>query len=220
MSTHAIYAVYGASGCGRGIMPLARAQLQAAGVATDRLVFVDDAPNADLLNGQRVLTYAQFLTEPATQRYAVLAIANSTVREKLALQCAQDGVLPWTVQAANVVIMDAVELGVGAALSPFVTLTSNIRIGQHFHANLYSYVEHDCVIGDFVTFAPGVQCNGNVVVEDHAYIGAGAVIKQGKPGQPLVIGRGATVGMGAVVTKSVPPGVTVVGNPARIMTKP
>ena len=218
-STHALYAVYGASGCGRGIMPLARAQLHTAGVAAEQLVFVDDAPGASHINGHRLLTYAQFLAEPAAQRYAVLAIANSAVREKLARQCTQDGVLPWTVQAANVVIMDGVDLGTGAALSPFVTLTSNIRIGQHFHANLYSYVEHDCVIGDFVTFAPGVQCNGNVVVEDHAYIGAGAVIKQGQPGKPLVIGRGATVGMGAVVTKSVPAGATVVGNPARLMHK-
>ena len=121
--------------------------------------------------------------------------------------------------AANVIQMDDVVIDDGACLSPFVTLTSNIRIGRCFHANLYSYVEHDCVIGDFVTFAPGVKCNGNVTVEDHAYIGAGAVLKQGEPGKPLVIGRGAVVGMGAVVTKSVPPGVTVVGNPARILEK-
>jgi len=63
------------------------------------------------------------------------------------------------------------------------------------------------------------MCNGNVHVEDYAYIGAGAVIKQGSPSAPLVIGRGAVVGMGAVVTKSVPPGVTVVGNPARPLSK-
>lgn len=215
-----LYAVYGASGCGRGVMPLARQQLAQAGVEADRLVFVDDgADEPAQVNGQRVLTYAQFLAEPAAARHAVLAIANSAVREQLAARCVQDGVRAWTVAAANVVRMDAVELGEGAILSPFVTLTSNIRIGRHFHANLYSYVEHDCVVGDFVTFAPGVQCNGNVVVEDHAYIGAGAVLKQGRPGQPLVIGRGAVVGMGAVVTRSVPPGVTVVGNPARALAR-
>jgi len=214
-----LYAVYGASGCGRGVMPLARQQLAQAGVAPERLVFVDDAPGPAQVNGQRLLTYAQFLAEPAATRHAVLAIANSAVREMLAGRCAQDGVRPWTVAAANVVRMDDVALGEGAILSPFVTLTSNIRIGRHFHANLYSYVEHDCVVGDFVTFAPGVCCNGNVHIEDHAYIGTGAVLRQGQPGQPLVIGRGAVVGMGAVVTKSVPPGATVVGNPARVMER-
>lgn len=210
-----LYAVYGASGCGRGIMPLARWQLQQQGIDPDRLVFVDDNPEAALINGQRVLGYAEFLAAAADSRHAVLAIANSAVREKLALRLASDGVQPWSVRAANVVQMDDVVLGAGAILSPFVTLTSNIRIGRHFQANLYSYVEHDCVIGDYVTFAPGVMCNGNIVIEDHAYIGTGAVIKQGRPGHPLVIGKGAVVGMGAVVTKNVPPGVTVVGNPAR-----
>ncbi len=107
----------------------------------------------------------------------------------------------------------------GAILAPFVTITSNVRIGKNFHANIYSYVAHDCVIGDFVTFAPAVRCNGNVVIEDHAYIGTGAILKQGRPDKPLVIGRGAVVGMGAVVTKDVPPGVTVVGNPARPLIK-
>ena len=75
------------------------------------------------------------------------------------------------------------------------------------------------VVGGFVTFAPRVHCNGNVVIEDHAYIGTGAILKQGQPGKPLVIGRGAVLGMGAVVTKSVAPGATVVGNPARLMER-
>ncbi len=42
------------------------------------------------------------------------------------------------------------------------------------------------------------------ILNDHAYIGTGAVIKQGTPDKPLMIGKGAVVGMGAVVTKSVP----------------
>jgi len=116
---------------------------------------------------------------------------------------------------AGAKILGNVEIGEGAALSPFVTLTSNIRIGRHFHANLYSYVEHDCVIGDFVTFAPGVRCNGYVHVGDHAYLGSGAIIRNGAPGAPLTIGEGAVIGMGAVVTRSVPAGETWYGNPAR-----
>lgn len=219
MHSQDLYAVYGASGCGRGVVPLARQQLALAGVGAERLVFVDDAPGPASVNGHRLLSYAGFLAEPARARHAVLAIAQGAVREKLAERCARDGVHSWSVAAANVVQMDGIALGEGAVLSPFVTLTSNIRIGRHFHANLYSYVEHDCVVGDFVTFAPGVHCNGNVTIEDHAYIGAGAILKQGQPGKPLVIGRGAVVGMGAVVTKSVPPGATVVGNPARALER-
>jgi sugar O-acyltransferase (sialic acid O-acetyltransferase NeuD family) len=212
------FAIFGASGCGRGVLPLARQQLQVTPGLWD-LVFVDDNPPAEQLNGHRVLTYAQWLAEPAESHHISLAIANSAVRAKLAERCTADGVGFFEARAANVVELDDVQIGPGAVLCPFVTLTSNIKIGQQFHANLYSYVEHDCVIGDFVTFAPGVKCNGNVVVEDHAYIGTGAVLKQGKPGEPLVIGRGAVVGMGAVVTKNVAAGTTVVGNPARVMQR-
>ncbi len=214
----ATFAVFGASGFGSEVMPLVRQQLQSESKPWE-LVFVDDNPPAQELNGHRVLTYTQWLAEPAASRHISLAIANSAVRAELAERCSTDGVGFLEVRASNVIALDNVQIGDGAIFNPFVTLTSNIRIGQHFQANIYSYVAHDCVIGDFVTFAPGVMCNGNVRVEDHAYIGTGAVIKQGKPGDPLVIGRGAVVGMGAVVTKSVAPGTTVVGNPARAMQR-
>lgn len=210
-----LYAVYGASGCGRGIMPLARTQLG----SPERLVFIDDGLAGTQCNGHAVLSLADFLAMPASSRHAVVAIADSRVRERLTAMLGQAGVQPWTVQAQQSVIMDAVEVGPGAAISPYVVLTSNILIGCAFHANLYSYVEHDCRIGDFVTFAPGVHCNGNVVIEDHVYVGAGAMIRQGRPGRPLVIGRGACIGMGAVVLNDVAPSEVVIGNPARLLRK-
>lgn len=212
------YAVYGASGFGREVMPLLRRQLQSMSKDWD-LVFVDDRPPARIVNGHRVLSYGEWLAEPADGRSVTVAIADGHARATVADRCQADGVEFVEIRAPNVFTMDDAQWGVGAVLTPFVTVTSNVRIGRHFHANLYSYVAHDCVIGDYVTFAPSVCCNGNVVIEDYAYIGTAAILRQGKPGQPLVIGAGATVGMGAVVTKSVEPGAVVVGNPARPMVR-
>lgn len=213
-----LYGVYGASGLGREVMPLVRAQLKAAQVDA-RLVFIDDASSSAEINGHECLTFPQFVDSAERNKFAVLAIADGGIRSQLSERCVEAGVRFPQVRAANVVEMDDVVFQEGAIVSPFVTMTSNIRIGRHFHANIYSYVAHDCVIGDFVTLAPSVKCNGNVHIEDHAYIGTGAILKQGRPGAPLVIGKGAVVGMGAVVTKSVAPGAVVVGNPAKVMVR-
>lgn len=204
-----IVGLYGSGGCGRGLMPLAREQFGA-----ETCVWIDDDPASGTINGTPTLTFEQFRDHDETDKRVCVTIANSRIRARLAERCAAEAIAFVTLKAENLVVMDDVEIGEGAALSPFVTLTSNIRIGRHFHANLYSYVEHDCVIGDFVTFAPGVRCNGYVHIGDHAYIGSGAVIRNGAPEAPLTIGEGAVIGMGAVVTRSVPAGETWVGNPA------
>jgi len=209
--------VYGASGFGKEVMPLVRAQF--AELNKEHFVFIDDGQANIDLNGYQVLSYTDFINNSKTDKRVTIAIANSQVRQKLASRLNQDNVQHLEIQAANTVILDEVEIGEGSLLCPFTCLTSNIKIGKFFHANIYSYIAHDCIIGDYVTFAPRVSCNGNIIIEDHAYIGTGAVIKQGTPDQPLIIGRGAVVGMGAVVTKSVPAGVTVVGNPARLLKK-
>lgn len=207
----ALWAVYGAGGSGRGIMPLLRQQ---SGASDARFVFVEDEPSRLAINGHEIWSFDRFANEPASRKQAALAVANPEIREKLDQRCGEAGVEVADVVASSVITMDDVKLGPGALLSPFVTLTSNIVVGRCFHANLYSYVEHDCVLGNYVTFAPAVRCNGNVRIGDYAYIGCGAIIRQG-----LTIGARSVVGMGAVVTKDVPAGVTVVGNPARILEK-
>ena len=209
--------IYGASGFGKEVMPLVREQYPH--LSKEQFVFIDDGQAGTFLNLYPVLSYSNFLANPSSEKAVTIAIANSKVREKLVARLEQDNVKNIDVKASNVVILDEVQMGEGSLLCPFTCLTSNIKIGKFFHANIYSYVAHDCIIGDYVTFAPGVKCNGNIHIEDHAYIGTGAVIKQGTPDKPLVIGRGAVIGMGAVVTKSVPAGVTVIGNPARILEK-
>ena len=209
--------IYGASGFGKEVMPLVRQHYSQ--LNQDNIVFIDDGGRLEQLDGYKVLSYQQFMQHPATQKAVTIAIADSQVREKLNAKLVQDNIEIINVIANNALQYDNIIMGKGSIICGFVHLTSNIKIGKGFHANIYSYIAHDCVIGDFVTFAPWVSCNGNVHIEDHAYIGTGAVLRQGTPDKPLIIGKGAIVGMGAVVTKDVPAGVTVVGNPARPLIK-
>lgn len=211
-----IYAVYGASGFGREVMPIVRSQYQ---TDSSLFVFVDDGASEVIINGCPVWSYEKFIKAEAGEKGIIIAIADSAIREKLANKCSDDGLNFISVTANNSIYLDGNHAAEGLILFYFSLVTSNIKIGRHCHISAYACIGHDCSIGNFVTFGPRANCNGNTIIEDHVYIGTGAVIKQGTPDKPLVIGRGAVVGMGAVVTKSVPAGVTVVGNPARPLVK-
>lgn len=209
-----LYGIVGAGGFGREVMPVAEQMLRAAHAPEDfELVFVVEYGAADPVNGHAVLTMDEFVADARDKSFNI-AIAAHAARARIARHLADAGAQAFSVIAPNSVQLAGNQLGEGAILCPFSMVTSNARIGRFFHANIYSYVAHDCVVGDFVTFAPGVMCNGRVRIEDNAYIGAGVVIREGSDAKPIVIGEGAVVGMGAVVTKSVPPFATVIGNPA------
>jgi sugar O-acyltransferase (sialic acid O-acetyltransferase NeuD family) len=215
------YGIVGAGGFGREVMPVAREMLGRSSPNGDyELVFVDENLNKEkIINGHRAVSIADFLSMETDKKYFNIAIADYKNRERIANRMLDDGIKPFTIQALNYSCLDGNTIGEGAIFCSFTHVTSDARIGRFFHCNIYSYVAHYCIIGDFVTFAPSVHCNGGVVVEDYAYIGTGAIIRQGTDERPIVIGKGCIVGMGAVVTKSVPPFTTVIGNPAVELSK-
>jgi sugar O-acyltransferase (sialic acid O-acetyltransferase NeuD family) len=155
----------------------------------------------------------------AKAKYFNVAITDSMVREVVFNRLTSIGAVPLNVISELAFVSPDSQVGPGLLVSRFASINTSAKIGKAFHCNYYSYVSHESVIGDFVTFAPGVMCNGNVQIENHVYIGAGAILRQGTKSKPLVIGEGAIVGMGAVVTKDVLPNTTVIGNPARILKK-
>lgn len=206
------FAIFGCGGFGRELIsPAQRLIRTRVGMGLDprELVFVSDSPDGEVLGIPHL--HPDDLSEDDE---VVIAIGDSALRRKVSERI---GGTPSALVASTALLGPGVELGHGAIFCDHSMVTASARIGVHFHCNIYSYVAHDCVIGDYVTFAPKVCCNGNVHIKDGAYIGTGAVLKQGNSAKPLVIGAGAVVGMGAVVTKDVPDGATVVGNPAKAM---
>lgn len=194
--------IYGNGGFGREVVTAARGRQDT--------VFLSDGSAIDFCDIPTIR-----ITELREEDEVVIAVADPTIRQMLAAKIRSFG----AVIAPTAVIGNQVDIGAGAIFCDYTMVTASARIGRHFHCNIYSYVAHDCVIGDYVTFAPKVACNGNVHIGDMAYIGTGAVMRQGTSNRPLRIGEGAIVGMGAVVTRDVPPYTTVMGNPARAIPR-
>ena len=189
-------AIYGAGGFALQMLDT----IEALRDHGSEVCFVSD-DGADQLSGIPVLRPDNV---PEGANYCI-AIAGPDTRKRIAER------LPRFTKllAPTAIRSEHSHIGEGSILAHHTLVEAKVRIGRHFHGNIYSYIAHECTIGDYVTFAPRVNCNGNVTIGDCAYIGTGAFIKQG-----VTIGEGATVGMGAVVVRDVPAGATVMGNPA------
>ncbi|APK18112.1 NeuD/PglB/VioB family sugar acetyltransferase [Escherichia coli] len=215
-----IYGIVGAGGFGREVAPLVQFMFDELPFHDSyKLVYIVENSESKQISGIDVLSPQEFCESDYDNKFFNVAIGDSKVRERIASMLMAAGAVPFTIKGHHSIQYESSDIHDSAILCPFTCVTADAKIGKFFHANIYSYVAHDCIIGDYVTFAPGVKCNGSVVIGDHVYVGAGAVIKQGSPKRPIIIGDGAVIGMGAVVTKSVPAGVTVFGNPAKPLTK-
>jgi sugar O-acyltransferase (sialic acid O-acetyltransferase NeuD family) len=213
-------ALYGAGAFGREVLPMAQKQIALARQKTLKekdVVFVSDIADTigTEIKGTPVISYADLCRMGADDYEIVIALADTKIRRESVQKCEADGFSFGSIFSDCRRFHDDVLMGKGSIACDYTVITDNVRIGAHFQCNVSAYVAHDCQIGDFVTISPHVFCGGHVIIEDGAFIGAGACIKSGTADKQLRIGQGAIVGMGAVVTKNVPPFTTVVGNPAK-----
>lgn len=215
-----IYGIYGIGGFAREVMPVLRNTLNET--IDSRIFFISEDKNEllnDKINKFQLISLEDYVNLDKQDKLITIAISNNKIRKNICESIENTNLKFYTICSSTSTIMDNVTIGEGSILCPYVTITSDVVIGRHFQANLYSYVAHDCQIGNFVTFAPCVKCNGNVIIEDNVYIGTGAIIKQGTITNPLIIGKNSVIGAGSFVTKNVDPNTTVVGNPAKVLSK-
>lgn len=88
----------------------------------------------------------------------------------------------------------------------------NTVLGDNVKVDDGVYIAHHCHIGARTMIAGGARLCGGVVIGEDAWIGAGSMIRQG-----VRVGDRAVIGLGAVVIKDVEAGVTVAGNPAKVL---
>lgn len=215
-------AIYGAGGFGREIMPMVNTgatllNSQHKRVTIRRSFFVETSPTSPSVNGYDLISETSMIGMKQSGVLFSIAIADSHIREEIYNRMTNEQFEPCSIYDKTSILHSSSIIGPGAILSHLAVITANTKIGKFFHGNYHSYVAHDCFLGDFVTFAPGASCNGNVQIEDHVYVGANATIKQGTSHHPLHIGKNAIIGMGAVVIDDVPENTIVVGNPARVI---
>lgn len=210
-----VYAFYSAGGFAREIRASFLATLGQISQEDDEVLFIDDAPDTQgkPIHGSRVISYDEARSIAGIR--VNIAFADPKLRRKKLGQIEADGLATFSVTAPSAVIGDNVQIGHSAIFAHHSMVTADAEIGKAFHCNIYSYVAHDCIVGDFVTFAPRVSMNGRVKIEDDVYVGTGAIILPGKADRYLTIGKGAVIGAGAVVTKDVEPGAVMVGAPAK-----
>ena len=205
-----VFGLFGAGGFGREIVDFALNTFD-----KKEIKFIDDNFERQVVNGYEVLSRDSFLNINVKDKYFNISVSNSLKRKEIADYFINQNCKIYDLISPTSILQNYSKVGLGSVRCDFTLIAPNANIGKFFHANRYTQVSHDCIIGDYVTFAPSVGIMGNVKINDHVYIGLGALIKNGTSERPIIIGENAVVGMGAVVLNDVEPNTTVVGNPAR-----
>jgi sugar O-acyltransferase (sialic acid O-acetyltransferase NeuD family) len=149
---------------------------------------------------------------PAADNLYLCGIGMPGLKEKLIAPLLAAGAQFLTFVHPQAMVGPRVKLGCGSVICPGAILSTDINLGEFVLVNLNSTIGHDATLGDWTSLSAQCDITGHVKVADRVFMGSRASVIPGKK-----VGSGSIVGAGAVVVADVPPGVTVVGNPARVL---
>jgi len=110
----------------------------------------------------------------------------------------------------SAVISSDVTIGAGSVIMPHVTVVSGCSIGKGCILNTKSSLDHDSVMGDWSSLAPGVTTGGNVKIGIRSSIGLGGNIIE-----KVEIGQDTVIGAGSLVLKNISDRLLAYGSPCK-----
>jgi len=208
-------AIIGAGGFGREVQMLIE-QINQEKKQYEFIGFFDDNEilNKKVINDFPVIGKIKDINNIREELGIILAIGNTKLKKEIINKINNPNIFFPTIIHPDVILGERNVIEYGNIITAGVILTTNIKIGKFNIINLACTIGHDVIIKDFCSFMPSVNISGEVIINNGVYIGTNATIINQKK-----IGKWATIGAGAVIIKDVPDGVTVVGNPGRILDK-
>lgn len=101
-------------------------------------------------------------------------------------------------------------LGPGTVVMAGAVVNPCCRVGRLCIVNTKASLDHDSVMADFSSLAPGVTTGGNCRIGSYSAVSIGAVLRHG-----ITIGEHCVVGAGALVLNDIDPFCVAYGIPAR-----
>jgi sugar O-acyltransferase (sialic acid O-acetyltransferase NeuD family) len=143
----------------------------------------------------------------------VVAIGDNSTRHRVLTDASarSPDLEPLRVIHPSAVIARSAEIGTGSIVMAGAVVSNGCRIGTGALLGTRASLDHDSVLGDFGSLAPGVTTGGGVRIGDCTAIGVGANVIHG-----VTIGSNTVVGAGALVVDDLPDGVVAYGIPARV----
>lgn len=205
--------IVGAGGFGRETAEAVRAVNQVV-ESWNLIGFLDDDPDLSEVQGLPVLGPTTVIGDHPSAQVVVTTGNPGNFRTRRTL-VERLGITPdryATIVHPTAALAPSTRIGRGSVLLANVVATASVTIGSHVAVMPGVVFTHDDEIGDFCTFGAGVRVAGRVTIEEGAYVGSGAHIREDR-----TIGAWSLTGMGAVVTADVPSGQVWVGAPARYL---
>lgn len=203
--------IVGAGGLGRIVYSVL--QLDPLMMAEYRIVgFLDTRPELTLPDDIDAPVLGNPLDyQVSADEFFIAAVGLPDWREKLVAPLLAQGAR-FISQTRHSSIGARTTIGQGTFITPGAVVSVDCQIGAFAYLDTYVILGHDvvlgphCQIGAMSFLAGGVKVGHGVSIHPRATIA-----------KDVVIGDGAIVGIGSVVVNNVPPGVTVFGNPARVI---